>query len=262
MKNKPIVSIIMNCFNGERYLSKSLKSLKEQKFKNWELIFWDNCSTDKSKKILLSYKDKRFKYFRSKRFLTLYEARNLAIKKSKGKYICFLDVDDWWHKDKLKLQVNFFSYNKKLKIIYTNYFLYFQNKNYTKIFFNYKLPEGFITQELLNNYCIGILTVMINKEILIKNKFNKRYNIIGDFDLFLRLSKKYEIKCIQKPLSYYRVHSENLSKKRKDLFLKELSSWIKNFESKKKNLKFSLSKVKVNKYKLIVKNILGRVVQW
>ena len=134
MKNKPIVSIIMNCFNGERYLSKSLKSLKEQKFKNWELIFWDNCSTDKSKKIFLSYKDKRFKYFKSKRFLTLYEARNLAIKKSKGKYISFLDVDDWWHKDKLKLQVNFFSYNKKLKIIYTNYFLYFQNKNYTKIF--------------------------------------------------------------------------------------------------------------------------------
>ena len=214
MKNKPIVSIIMNCFNGEKFLSQSLKSLKEQNFKNWELIFFDNCSTDESKKILLSYKDRRFKYFKSKKFLTLYAARNLAIKKSKGRYICFLDVDDWWHKDKLKLQINLLLKNKRIKFVYTNYYLYFEKNKKSKILFNDKLPEGFITQELLNNYCIGILTVMIRKEIFLKNKFDKSYNIIGDFDLFLRLSKKYEIKSIQKPLSYYRNHNENLSKKK------------------------------------------------
>ena len=62
-KNKPIVSIIMNCYNGEKYLIQSLTSVISQTFKNWELIFFDNNSKDKSKKIFLSFKDPRFKYF-------------------------------------------------------------------------------------------------------------------------------------------------------------------------------------------------------
>ena len=101
MKNfKPLISIIMNCYNGEKYLKKSIKSVINQNYKNWELIFWDNKSSDNSKKILKEFKDNRIKYFFSKKFTNLYEARNLAIKKSKGSYICFLDTDDWWDKKK------------------------------------------------------------------------------------------------------------------------------------------------------------------
>ena len=55
--NNPLVSIIMNCHNGERYLKSSINSILKQDYKNWELIFWDNKSTDKSKKILDFYKD-------------------------------------------------------------------------------------------------------------------------------------------------------------------------------------------------------------
>ena len=50
MKKKPLISIIMNCYNGEHFLRYSLKSIIDQTFKNWELIFWDNLSTDNSKK--------------------------------------------------------------------------------------------------------------------------------------------------------------------------------------------------------------------
>ena len=80
MQNKYSVSIIMNCHNGERYLKQSLKSVLNQTYKNWELIFWDNNSTDDSKKIFKSFKDKRLKYFKSSKFNTLYKSRNLAIK--------------------------------------------------------------------------------------------------------------------------------------------------------------------------------------
>ena len=83
----PLVSIIMNCHNGDLYLKESLKSVLKQKYKNWELIFWDNCSTDNSKQIIKKLKDKRIKYFFSGKFNTLYKSRNLAIKKAKGKYI-------------------------------------------------------------------------------------------------------------------------------------------------------------------------------
>ena len=59
MKDKSLVSIIMNCYNGEKYLYDSIKSVINQKYKNWELIFWDNKSTDNSAKIFKSFKDSR-----------------------------------------------------------------------------------------------------------------------------------------------------------------------------------------------------------
>ena len=57
----------MNCYNGDNYLEESLNSVINQTYKNWELIFYDNCSTDKSAIILKKYKDKRIKYFKSKK---------------------------------------------------------------------------------------------------------------------------------------------------------------------------------------------------
>ena len=88
----------------KKYLMKSVQSVLNQTYGNWELIFWDNHSSDKSAKIIKNLKDKRIKYFKSKKFTNLYEARNLAISKCKGEFICFLDTDDWWIKENLRLK--------------------------------------------------------------------------------------------------------------------------------------------------------------
>ena len=71
---------IVNCYNSERFLKSTLDSLVLQTYKNWELIFYDNCSTDDSFKIFKSYKDKRFKYFKSNKFESLGAARKNAFK--------------------------------------------------------------------------------------------------------------------------------------------------------------------------------------
>ena len=105
MHNKPLVSIIMNCYNGELYLKKALESVLSQTYTNWELIFWDNQSQDKSEKIFKTYKDKRFKFYKSSDHTVLYEARNKAIQKSSGELIAFLDVDDFWLSSKLEKQI-------------------------------------------------------------------------------------------------------------------------------------------------------------
>ena len=68
-----LVSIIINCHNGEKYLDKSLSSILSQTYRNWEIIFFDNKSSDKSLSIVKSVKDKRIKIFRSKKFLKLYK---------------------------------------------------------------------------------------------------------------------------------------------------------------------------------------------
>ena len=126
MRSSPLVSIIINSYNGEKYLRKSISSIINQRYPNWEIIFWDNNSKDNTKKIVKSIDDKRIKYFRNRTYKKLYDSRNLAIKKCKGNYITFLDVDDWWHKNKLLSQVKLLNKKKDINIIYSNFFLFFQ----------------------------------------------------------------------------------------------------------------------------------------
>ena len=91
-KNKklPLVSVILNCHNAEKFLKKSISSVIKQKYINWELIVFDNCSNDNTKIEVLKFrKNKKVKYFRSNKLYNLYNARNLAIKKAKGSLITF-----------------------------------------------------------------------------------------------------------------------------------------------------------------------------
>ena len=116
---KGLVSIVLNCYNGEKYLKEALSSIKAQTYKNWELIFWDNRSKDKSAKIVKSFKIKKLKYYLSKRHTSLYAARNLAIKKASGDYISFIDADDIWAKNKLKKQMKLFE-DQETAVVYGN----------------------------------------------------------------------------------------------------------------------------------------------
>ena len=123
----PLVSIIVNCFNGEKYLRDALQSVLKQTYTNWELIFWDNQSSDNSKKVFSEFLDDRSKYFISEKHTTLYEARNNAIKQSKGEIIAFLDVDDWWIESKrLEKQIDFFK-DETVGLIHSNFYLFYQN---------------------------------------------------------------------------------------------------------------------------------------
>ena len=72
----------MNCHNGEKYLEQSLNSILSQTYSNWELIFWDNLSTDKSREIIKSLKDNRIKYFSSKKFFKTLRRKEPRNKKS------------------------------------------------------------------------------------------------------------------------------------------------------------------------------------
>lgn len=250
MKNKPAkISVIMNCFNGEKFLFEAIQSVIGQTYKNWELIFFDNQSKDNSKKIFCSFNDKRLKYFKSKKYTSLYEARNTAIKKASGKYIAFIDTDDIWISKKIELQINLFK-DPKVGLIYSNFWLLKNNTGKIKKFSNSFLPSGYIYKKITENYKIGIVTTVIKKKYFNKlnQKFNRKYNHIGDLDLFIRLSKICKFSAIQRPLAYVRLHSSNLSTLKKSDEIKELKHW------KKKNNKF-LSKKSIEFFN---KRILNR----
>lgn len=256
-KNFPLVSIIINCHNGERYLHECINSVLSQSYQNWEIIFWDNKSSDNSRKILNKLKDKRIKYFESKTFLNLYHARNLAVKKSNGDYISFLDTDDMWTSDKLEKQINFIKSNPNYKIIYSNYYVLKKNKKF--IMYKNQMPQGFITQKLLDFYGIGINTVILDKKVFNKYNFEKDFNIIGDFVFFIQASQEYQIGYIQEPLLVYRIHNNNFTSKNLKLYINELSLWIKENERLLSKDKYSLKKQKIYIMKLKIKSLLSKL---
>ena len=162
--NNPLISIIVNCHNGSKYLRQSLNSIFNQDYKKWEIIFVDNNSSDNSLKIVKNYDQKKIRVYFLNKKISLYKARNYALSKCKGDYISFLDTDDFWVDSKLSSQVELIK-KKKYDIVYSNYYI----KNYNFPYFKYilsnkKLKSGFITEELLANYNVGILTLIFNKK--------------------------------------------------------------------------------------------------
>jgi len=121
------VSVIVNCHNGEKYLKKTIKSILNQSYKNFEIIFFDNFSSDNTRNIIFSFQDRRIRYFRSNKKLTLYQARNKALKKTKGSIIAFLDTDDWWSKNYLSSREKEFI-NKDNDFFYCNTYIFNQKK--------------------------------------------------------------------------------------------------------------------------------------
>lgn len=251
---EPLVSIIMNCHNGGEFLNRSLSSVLSQNYKNWELIFFDNMSIDNSLSIAKSFKDPRIKIFSSNIFLNLYQARNNALKKILGKYVCFLDTDDYWVKNKIKKQINYLKNNLNYSMVYSNYNILEGKKNYIK--FNSLLPYGSITNQLLKVYTIGILTTCIRADVFKKNKFNGLYNIIGDFDFFLKVSLKHKIGSMQESLATYRVHKKNYSFINLKQYIIEFNTWIKDNEKNYKERGFSLFFLKFYLLKLKIKYCL------
>jgi glycosyltransferase involved in cell wall biosynthesis len=270
-KNSPIVSIIMNCHNGEKYLEESLQSVLNQSYKYWELVFFDNASTDQSKDIFNTFKDKRFKYFSSKKKNNLYKARNLAIAKTKGDFIAFIDVDDWWEKNNLSKRKLFFE-NQEYAFSYSNCFYYFEKNKRKKLFTKQKLPNGYIFNDLSKNYLVNLSSILIRKSFLYRLNyfFNNRYNIIGDFDLILRLSEKYLAHSVNEPLANIRYHDYNFSRLNRDLFYKEYKNWyekIIKLENYKKNKSIFFNKLKYLEIaKDLIKqrnwNILNKIINY
>lgn len=237
MKKKQLVSIVINCYNGEKYLNKTLNSVLSQTYNNFEVIFFDNCSTDKSSKIFKSFNDIRFKYFKTNKKISLYKSRNLALRKCKGNFITFLDADDWWERDFLKSRKKFFKSSRKYAFAFSNCYHYYEkNKKYKK-FLNYDLPSGDILNELLKSYFVKLSTIIIKREIIKRYKFNSAYNIIGDYDMIIRVSEKFKGMAFQDFLVNIRIHKKNFTHNNRGIFYKEFKKWIKDQNFKKKHIK-------------------------
>jgi len=254
-----LVSIIMNCHNGEKYLSEAIDSILSQSHSDWELIFWDNCSTDKSSIILKSYQDPRIKYFKSEKFTSLGEARDLAFRKCIGEYIAFLDTDDIWYNEKLEKQLNCFEDDVGIVTCNTIFF----NEKVKEPLYQKNIQEGYVFEHLLKNYDLSLETLIIKKKIALNsnNFFDKNLSYISDFDFFLRLSKICKLKYVPEVLSGWRVHQESESWRKPNKFNEEKKIFIKKIENFYPELIHNCRKLWIDfKVQTLTKNVIFLII--
>jgi glycosyltransferase involved in cell wall biosynthesis len=217
----------MNCFNGEKYLPEAIDSVIAQSYENWEIVFWDNQSTDRSAEIFKSYTDPRLKYFYAPKHTLLYEARNSAMERARGEFLAFLDVDDWWTPDKLEKQVPLFS-DPEVGIVCGNYWVESERKNKRWVALKSPPPTGGVTAALLKSNFVGLATLVIRRAALdsLEYRCNPRYHIMGDYDLVLRLSLGWKLGCVNEPVAHYRLHAGNETMKHRNLLIDEMEHWL------------------------------------
>jgi glycosyltransferase involved in cell wall biosynthesis len=234
-----LVSVLMTCYNGGQFLEDSLNSLLSQTYANWELIFVNNCSTDKSEQIIKNIKDERIKYFKTDEILNLGSVRNLALSKGNGDFFCFLDTDDIWDEKKLYSQLDAFEANKNIEILGCSYFKFSEKKKinhpYNFESNNYDLTnviKSYIRQWPLSSW----LTLMVKSELIKSFKFDKNLHICTDFDMIISLINASNFYYLANDLAGYRIHDNNESNKKDFKELDELFYIYKKFKKKIDNM--------------------------
>lgn len=225
----PKISVIMNCFNSEKYLREAIDSVYAQTFKDWEIVFWDNASTDKSAEIAKSY-DSKLRYFRGEKNVPLGHARNFAIEKAQGEFIAILDCDDLWMPEKLEQQLPLCN-NPEVGLVYSDV-IQFNNRGYAMPKFGKdNPPQGKVFEAILFNNFICMSTAMIRTDVIKKhdNWFDTEFTAVEDTDLFIRISRDWDFAYAPYALSKYRMHENSLSYSAPLKFRKEEELMLEKF---------------------------------
>ena len=229
--NNHDVSILMNTYNGGKFIKEAIESIINQTYLNWELIIWDNLSDDNTSEIVKSFKDQRIKYFIADHHTNLGKARSLAIKKCTSKFISFLDSDDLWLPNKLEKQIPYFE-NDEIGMIASDSIFFSNNKDIRNLYKDGYPKEGYIFNDLLRNYYLGIETVIIRSSVLnnISHNFDADLHCISDFDLFIRIAAVTRTKILPYPTAKWRIHESNETFTFPEKFIDETKIWIKKIE--------------------------------
>ena len=206
----PKISVVMNCYNGEKYLREAIDSVYAQTFDDWEIIFWDNASTDQTAAIAASY-DCRLRYFRSSSLLTLGAARRQAVCQSTGEWVAFLDCDDIWRPEKLQTQIS--------ALEGTEHILCYAGVR--EIEPNGKLirevlpihQTGQMLEQLLLQFDVNMVTPLLRREVLNIYNLNFDENVTAseEYNLFVRLAAKGTVLALPIILGSYRVSTGSLT---------------------------------------------------
>ncbi len=212
MPEKPLVSVIVPAYNCGKFIGQCLESLVNQSYENIEIIIIYDPSRDNTLKVIKRYKEKYpklIRVFKQRKKTSPAIARNVGIALARGQLIAFCDCDDYFNEKKIEKQVNEMLNNKEIGLTYTDVIIIDESGKIIR----YEKAREWNFNNWIKKRFIAFSSVMVRRELITKIKgFNQSYDTFDDFDFLIRLARKTKFKRISKFLTYYRVHSANLSR--------------------------------------------------
>jgi glycosyltransferase involved in cell wall biosynthesis len=206
-----LVSVIIPSYNREKTIKRAVDSVLNQTYKNIEITVVDDCSTDGTLNILKKICDDRLTVVKLPHNSGACVARNEGIRMAKGKYIAFQDSDDFWHENKLEIQINSMKRNNAL-VSFCNFNKYYDNGKYVGIFPS-AVSDGFITYtQLLFESIASTQCIVVDRKCLEEIKFDTTLPRLQDWDFTLELAKKYKIYHIDTCLVDVFIQKNSISK--------------------------------------------------
>lgn len=212
---KGLVSIIIPTYNRKLLLKNAIDSVLCQTYKNFEVIIIDDNSNDGTENYISLIKNKKIFYFKNDVHCYSAKCRNIGIQKAKGEFIAFLDDDDEWLPQKLEKQIPLFN-NKQVGFVYSSIKLHFDKFNFS--YLTVPSVRGIVYRKLLiKNYVGGTVSVVVRKKALEEFNdeiyFDSKFPAREEYDLWIRLSKKWEVDFINEPLviAFYRINMTRIS---------------------------------------------------
>lgn len=210
----PEVSIITPCYNSSKFLHETINSVLGQTFQDWEWLITDDCSRDNSLEITENQKDSRIKIFKAEKNGGAGHARNISLKNAAGRFITFLDADDFWEPDFLEEMVSFMK-KENAELAYSNYARC--DENLVPKIEDFKADKIVTFNNLLKTCRLSLLSSMYDSQRVGKEYFpegSKR----EDHVMWLNLLKKIpEGKPLPKTMAKYRMHSTSVSRKKTNI---------------------------------------------
>ena len=205
------ITVFMPVYNAERYLRKSIDSILNQEYKDFELLIVDDGSTDGSIDIILSYDDSRIRLIQNERNMGIPYTRNVGLDNARGKYIAIMDSDDIAKSNRLTEQVNYLEKNINIGVVTSSYHV--MRKNITIRRVMKKNNNEFIKAYLLFDSYICNPSTMIRSSLREFARYNEKCFVCQDFDFWIQLINITNFGSIEKPLLKYRTGHMNITQK-------------------------------------------------
>ncbi len=229
LPENPLISVIIPCYNHGRYLQDAFDSVYSQYYPHIEIVVVDDGSTDETKEAAEKNKDVKYIYQTNK---GLSSARNTGVKNSKGDLLIFLDADDWLLPDAIATNLFFLKDHPESAFVSGGYKLVFADAKKNKET-SYEVNDDHYIHFLQSNFIGMHAAVMYQKWVFDEFDFKETLRSCEDYDLYLRISKKYPVFHHTKIIAAYRMHGSNMSSNI-PMMLKGVLNVLKN---QKENLK-------------------------
>lgn len=214
MTGRPLISVLMGVYNEEEYLSKAIASILNQNYSNLEFLIVDDASTDETPNVLASYDDPRITVIENETNKGLTTSLNRALDRAEGKYVARQDADDISESERFTRQVSFLERNDNVAVVGTGTHLIDGNGDVVDLRIGYCNPDF---EDFLEKSHLVHGSILARRSVLEElGGYDELFRYGQDYELWLRLSQRYEIANVPEPLYRLRIHDDSVYFSRKD----------------------------------------------